>query len=64
MENTAICAKSRRSGLVLVRGSQAATFVIESDRVRYNAAREFRFFRGSHLPGWPPRLPRAEKWMS
>ena len=36
----------------LERGSRAAALVVKSDRVRYNAAREFRLFREANLPGW------------
>ena len=43
----------------LERGSRAAALVVKSDRVRYDAAREFRLFRDAHLPGASRRLSRA-----
>ncbi len=43
----------------LDRGSRAAALVVKSDRVRYDAAREFRLFRDAHLPGASRRLSRA-----
>jgi hypothetical protein len=46
-------AGTRQGRLVsrLERGSRAAELVIKSDRMRYDAAREFRLFRKAHLPG-------------
>ena len=44
----------------LERGSRAAALVVKSDRVRYDAALEFRFFRDAHLSGAlrrPSRVP-------
>lgn len=64
MRGTAIFVRSHWPAFVLVRGSRAAALVVKSDLVRYDAAREFRFFRGVHLPGGPPRLSRAKRWMS
>jgi hypothetical protein len=43
----------------LERGSRAAALVVKTDRVRYDAAREFRLFRDAHLPGASRRLSRA-----
>ena len=48
----------------LERGSRAAALVVKSDRVRYDAAREFRLFREAHLPGALRRLSRAPERMS
>ena len=47
----------------LERGSRAAALVVKSDRVRYDAAREFRLFRDAHLPGASRRLSRAPERM-
>jgi hypothetical protein len=46
-------AGTRQGRLVsrLERGSRAGGLVVKSDRVRYDAAREFRLFRDAHLPG-------------
>jgi hypothetical protein len=43
----------------LERGSRAAALAVTSDRVRYDAAREFRLFREAHRPGAARRQPRA-----
>ena len=43
----------------LERGSRVAALVVKSDRVRYDAAREFRLFRDAHLPEALRRPPRA-----
>ena len=43
----------------LERGSRAAALVVTSDRVRYDAAREFRLFRDARLPGAARRRLRA-----
>ncbi len=48
----------------LERGSRAAALVVKSDRMRYDAAREFRLFREAHIPGASRRLPRAPERMS
>jgi hypothetical protein len=52
-------AGTRQDRLVsrLERGSRAAGLVVKSDRVRYNAAREFKLFLDAHLPGAPSRAP-------
>jgi hypothetical protein len=47
----------------LDRGSRAAALVVKSDRVRYDAAREFRLFRDAHLPGASRRPSRAPEQM-
>jgi len=43
----------------LERGSRAGALVVTSDRVRYDAAREFRLFCAAHVPGPVRRQPRA-----
>jgi hypothetical protein len=43
----------------LERGSLAAALVVKGDRVRYDAAREFRLFRDAHRPGAARRPSRA-----
>lgn len=48
----------------LERGSRAAALVVNSDRVRYHAAREFRLFRDAHIPGASRRLSRTPERMS
>jgi hypothetical protein len=48
----------------LERGSRASALVVKSDRVRYYAAREFRFFRDAHLVGASRRLSQAPERMS
>ena len=48
----------------LERGSRAAGLVLQSDRVRYDAAREFRFFLDAHLPGTLRSRSRASERMS
>jgi len=51
-------AGTRQGRLVsrLERGSRAAGLVVKSDRVRYDAAREFKLFRDAHLPKGLRRL--------
>jgi hypothetical protein len=46
----------------LERGSLAAALALKSDRVRYDAAREFRLFLAARPPGAFRRLARAQKW--
>jgi len=48
----------------LERGSRTAALAVKSDRVRYEAAREFRLFCDAHLPGALRRLSRTPERMS
>jgi hypothetical protein len=48
----------------LERGSLAAALVVKGDRVRYDAAREFRLFREAHRPGAVRRLSGAPEQTS
>lgn len=57
MKNIAVFSRSHGPGLVLMRGPRAVVVVVKSDRMRYDAAAELRFFRAAHLPGGPPCLP-------
>lgn len=59
-------AGARQERLVsrLERGSRAATLMVKSDRIRYTAILEFRYFRDTHLSRTPRRVSRAPERMS